>query len=157
MSIICQKNVHSLKNLVLSCHFFQLFHENPLLSFPYLVKNGNSVKTTQYYGSKKSIGYFLFSDFLRKNHSSNAHICQKKMSILLKTHSSHAHNLSKKLPYSQSHSAFLYCLKIGRFLTKYGHESSNFFLNRQKKGIYRLIWPIIQGSFDKINLFFDEI
>ena len=36
-SMYCQKNVHSLKNTVLSCHFFQAFHEKPQLSRPYLV------------------------------------------------------------------------------------------------------------------------
>ena len=38
MSIFCQKNVHSLKNKVLSCHFFIFFHKNPILLCPYLVK-----------------------------------------------------------------------------------------------------------------------
>ena len=37
-SIFCQKNVHSLKNTVLLCHFFKIFMKNPLLSRPYLVK-----------------------------------------------------------------------------------------------------------------------
>ena len=37
-SIFCQKNVHSLKNTVLLCHFFKIFMTNPLLSRPYLVK-----------------------------------------------------------------------------------------------------------------------
>ena len=39
-TLICQKNVQSLKNKVLSCRFFffKIFHKNLLLSCPYMVK-----------------------------------------------------------------------------------------------------------------------
>ena len=37
-SIFCQKNVHSLKNTVLLCHFFKIFMKKTLLSRPYLIK-----------------------------------------------------------------------------------------------------------------------
>ena len=38
LSIFCPKNVHSLKNKVLSCHFFHFLHKNPILLCRYLVK-----------------------------------------------------------------------------------------------------------------------
>ena len=38
MPIFCQYSALSLKNTILSCHFFEIFKENPLLSRPYLVK-----------------------------------------------------------------------------------------------------------------------
>ena len=57
MPIFCQKNVISLKNAVLSYIFFQILHEKtPELSYPYLVQKHNSIKTTLYYGPKKSKG-----------------------------------------------------------------------------------------------------
>ena len=56
MPIFCQKNVHSLKNTVLSCHFFFIFHEKPPAFMPIFGQNNvNSVKTTLYYGPKKSM------------------------------------------------------------------------------------------------------
>ena len=49
MLIFCQKNVYSLKSTMLSCYFFQIFMENPLLSHALIrSKNVNSVKTTLY-------------------------------------------------------------------------------------------------------------
>ena len=38
MLIFCRKNVHFLKNTVLSCHFFNFYMKNPLLSCLYLIK-----------------------------------------------------------------------------------------------------------------------
>ena len=47
--------------------------------------------------------------------------------------------------------------KIDVFLTKYGRESSDFFLkNRKKMASYQLFWPIIQCRFDTIDVFFDQ-
>ena len=34
MPIFCQKNVHFLKNTVLLCRFFQIFHEKPATAMP---------------------------------------------------------------------------------------------------------------------------
>ena len=66
MPIFCQK-IHSLKNTALSCHFFQIFHEKPPAVMPIFgQKNVNSVKTTLYYGPKKSIGCPFFSIFFEK-------------------------------------------------------------------------------------------
>ena len=64
-------------NLVLTCHFSQLFSWKTPCSFPYLLKNINSVETTQYYGPKKSIGYHFFW-FFKKKSQLQSHICQKK-------------------------------------------------------------------------------
>ena len=64
----CQKNVHSLKNTMFSCHIFQFFHENPMLSSPHFVQSN-------VYCQKKTLlscPYFV-----------------KKMSILSKTLCSH--------------------------------------------------------------------
>ena len=46
-----KKDVHSLKNTALSCHFFKFFHKNPHSHAHNLSKNVNSVKTTLSYGS----------------------------------------------------------------------------------------------------------
>ena len=43
---------------------------------------------------------------------------------------------------------------MGIFLTKYGHESWYFFVKIVNKGVsFRLFWPIIYCSFDKIDVF----
>ena len=65
MPIVCQINVHSLKNTVLSCNFFNFFMKTPLFSSPLVTKNENSVKSTLYYGAKNSIGC-LFPRFFTK-------------------------------------------------------------------------------------------
>ena len=49
---LLSKNVYSLENLVLTCHFSQFFSWKAPCYFPYLLKNFNSVETTQYYGPK---------------------------------------------------------------------------------------------------------
>ena len=49
------------------CSHLIFFNEKPLLPCPYLVKNVNSVKTTLYYGPKKSIGYPFFRFFTKKS------------------------------------------------------------------------------------------
>ena len=71
MTIFCQKNVHSLKNKLLSClyfvkksilsktlrsHviFFQIFHEKPLLLCPYLVKKTSILSKLHYIMGQKS-------------------------------------------------------------------------------------------------------
>jgi len=64
--------------------FFKIFHEKPLLSCPYLVKNVNFVKTTQYYGPKKLLGCPFFPIFTKKSMLSCPYFV-KKPSILLET------------------------------------------------------------------------
>ena len=54
MPIFCQKNVHYLKNTMLSCHLFQFFHEKPLLSYPYLVKKTSILSKLHYIMGQKS-------------------------------------------------------------------------------------------------------
>ena len=55
-SYFVKKNDYALKNTVLLCHFFQIFHEKPPAVMPIFgQKNVNSVKTTLYYGPKKSM------------------------------------------------------------------------------------------------------
>ena len=84
MTIFCQKNVHSLKNKLLSCLYFVkksilsktlrshvIFFSNFSWKTPAVMpifgqKNVNSVKTTLYYGSKKSIGCPFFPIFHEK-------------------------------------------------------------------------------------------
>ena len=46
--IFCQKNVSSLKNTLLPCYFFQIIHENPILSCPNLVKRTSIVSKLHY-------------------------------------------------------------------------------------------------------------
>ena len=48
-------------------------------------------------------------------------------------------------------------LENGRFLTKYGHESSNFFVKSRKiRASYWLFWPIKECSFDRIDVFLTD-
>jgi len=56
MSILCQKNVHSPKNMVLSYHLCKTFHKNPYCHAHIWSKNVNSMKATLFYGLKKSKG-----------------------------------------------------------------------------------------------------
>ena len=91
---ILSKNVYSLENLVLSCHFSQIFSWKTPCSFPYLLKNINSVKTTQYYGPKKSIGYHFFW-FFKKKSQLQSHICPKKCPLSYR-HTAHEHTFCQK-------------------------------------------------------------
>ena len=65
-SIFCQKNVHSLKNTVLLCHFFKIFMKNPLLSRPYLVKKRQFSQKYIIIWPNKSIGCPFFRFFTKK-------------------------------------------------------------------------------------------
>ena len=64
------------------------------------------VKTTLYYGPKRSIGCPFFPIFHENINTFMPIFCQKT-SILSKTHCSHAHSLSKKHPFSQKHCALM--------------------------------------------------
>ena len=67
LAIFCQKNFHALTNTVLSCHFFQIFHEeHPTVMPVFGQKNVNSAKTTLYYGPTKSIGCPFFRFVMKK-------------------------------------------------------------------------------------------
>ena len=62
MPIFCHKNVHSLTNTGLWCHFFHNFHEKPPVIMPIFgQKSVNSAETRLYYGPKKSIWCTIFS------------------------------------------------------------------------------------------------
>ena len=65
-SIFCQKNVISLKNTVLLCHFFKIFMKNPLLSRPYLVKKRQFSQKYIIIWPNKSIGCPFFRFFTKK-------------------------------------------------------------------------------------------
>ena len=108
MPIFCQKNVHSLKNIVLSCHFFKSSLKTHFRHFhiwskkrrfywnyavvwtnPYLVKATSILLELSYSMDQKTWYNPLFPDLWRK------------------THSSHAYFLSKKCPFSKIHNAFM--------------------------------------------------
>ena len=75
MPIFCRKNVHSLKNTLFS------FHEKPPAVKPNGQKSHKSVKTTLYYGPKKSKGYPFFPIFHEKMTARMTIFCQKKYSF----------------------------------------------------------------------------
>ena len=52
--IFCQKNVHSLKNVVFSCHFFSNITWKTLPSRPYLVKKTSILLKLQYIMGQKT-------------------------------------------------------------------------------------------------------
>ena len=86
MPIIVRKNVHSVKNTVLSYHFFIFFMKTPCVYAHILWKNINSIKRLYiYYWTKKSRGCSFFSDFSQENHSSHAHILLKNVHSLKNT------------------------------------------------------------------------
>ena len=102
MPMFCQKNVHSLKNIVLSFLYFvkitsilsktqyshvilsNFFMKNPFLSSLYFVKNINSVKKTLYYllWVKKVSKMTFFSDFSQQFYYPMAIYCQKNVHSL---------------------------------------------------------------------------
>ena len=103
---IFQKYVHYLKNMVLSCHFFQFFMKILMFSCPDLFQKRVFCQNYNILGAKNVNRILFFSDFLRKNHCFHAHIfstkrpfsrktllqcpcCDKKTFILLKTQCSH--------------------------------------------------------------------
>ena len=88
MSIFCQKNVHSLKNTVLSYHFFQIFNEKPSAAMLIFVsKNVNSFKNKQYHVLKKSIGCTFFRFFTKKPLFSFPYFVNKTIISKKDTHS----------------------------------------------------------------------
>ena len=83
LAIFCQKNFHALTNTVLSCHFFQIFHEeHPTVMPVFGQKNVNSAKTTLYYGPTKSIGCPFFPIFYEKLPALMTIFCQKNVHSL---------------------------------------------------------------------------
>ena len=97
MPIFCQQNVHSFKNTLLSCHIFQIFHLTP----PHVIlifgqKNVNSVKTTLYYGPKKSIRCPFFPIFHEQITALMPLFCYQNVHFL-KTLCFHANILSKNV------------------------------------------------------------
>ena len=93
----------SQKNLCSHVIFSTLFMKNPLLSWIYLVKNVNSVKTTIYYGPTGQKSAF-FPDLSRKKRYSHSHMLSKKhpfcKNLLL------CPDIVKKRPFSQQHRFF---------------------------------------------------
>ena len=87
---ISQKNVHILKNTVLSCvfFFFKFFMKNSCCRAHDWSKNVDSVKTTLYSGPKKSIWCPFFLFLTKKNYCSFVHILSKNVHSL-KRNSSH--------------------------------------------------------------------
>ena len=83
-----KKNIHSLKNTMLSYHFSQIFHEKPSPAMLIFVsKKVNSFKNKLYHRLKKSIGCTFFR-FFTKNPCSHPHILSTERSLSEKdTHS----------------------------------------------------------------------
>ena len=101
MPIFCKNNVHSQKDIPLSCtyfvqktsilskhgascHFHQFFQENTPAVMPTFGQNYvNFVNTTLYYGLKKSAGH-PFCRLFTKNRCSHARILEKNVHSLKK-------------------------------------------------------------------------
>ena len=104
-----------LQNILLSCHFLQVFYESPLRSWPHFVKKRQFCQDyTIYYGPKKSIGCPFFQ-FHEKKKCSHAHVLSKNVHSL-KTNCSRAHVLSCKRLFFPKHCAlmyffFIFCMK----------------------------------------------
>ena len=96
MSILCQKTIHSVKNMVLSCNFCKAFHKKPILSCPYLVIKRQFCENYTILTAKNVNKMPFFSD-LKKNAYCHAHIykhsalkpifCQKNVHSLKKLYS----------------------------------------------------------------------
>ena len=93
---------------MLSCHFFffKIFHTKPQLSRPYLVENVSSVKTTLFYGPKKSIRCPFFF-----NRCSLAHVLSEIRLLSIRTLLSRPYFVKKRPFFKKkklcSHSIFL--------------------------------------------------
>ena len=73
--ICCHKKIPFSQKQCALMSFLQIFIERPpAVKSIFGPKNANFVKTTLYYGPKKSIGCLFFSDFPRKNNYSHTHI-----------------------------------------------------------------------------------
>ena len=92
MSILCQKTIHSVKNMVLSCNFCKAFHKKPILSCPYLVIKRQFCENYTILTAKNVNKMPFFSDLKKK--------CLLSCPYL-QTQCSKAHILSKKRPFSQ--------------------------------------------------------
>ena len=109
MPIFCRKNVHSLKTrcTVLSCHSFQTFHQKtPCFHAQDRSKIRQFCQNYTLLWAKKVNRMPLFSEFSRKNQSSDAHI------------------LSKKRPFSKKQTAL-----ISIFRQKNAHSLKNIVLS----------------------------
>ena len=102
----CQINVHSLKNTVLSCNFFQFFYENSPALIPFSHKKRKFCQKYTILWVKKLDRMPFFSDFLQKKHCSYTHILSKNVHCL-KTRCSNTHILSNKRPFCQKHNALM--------------------------------------------------
>ena len=130
MPIFYLGNVHSQQNALLSspylikkcpvsqkhCSdaiFSNLVFKSPAVKPIFCQKNVNSVKTTLYYGPKKSMRCYFCSDISAKISALMPIFCQKNDRFLKKTCCSHAHILYKKRQFSKNHNALTpYCTKL---------------------------------------------
>ena len=130
MPIFYLGNVHSQQNALLSspylikkcpvsqkhCSdaiFSNLVFKSPAVKPIFCQKNVNSVKTTLYYGPKKSMRCYFCSDISAKISALMPIFCPKNDRFLKKTRCSHAHILYKKRKFSKNHDALTpYCTKL---------------------------------------------
>ena len=103
MPIFCQKYVHSLKNNVLSCIFFQIFMKN-LLHVHIWSKKHQFCQTYTILAKKVNRKPFFFLIFTKKIISLRPY--DKKVHCL-KNKLLWTHICSKKRPFSQKHSALM--------------------------------------------------
>ena len=79
LAIFCQKNFHSLTNTVLSCHFFQIFHEkHPAVMPVFGQKKRQFCQNYTILWANKVNRMPFFSNFSRKNPCSHDNILSKK-------------------------------------------------------------------------------
>ena len=81
MPILCQKNVHSLKNTVLSC---QIFHEKPPAAMPIFGKKTAILSKLQYIIGQKVKGCPFLPIFDVKITAHMPMFCQKNVHSLKK-------------------------------------------------------------------------
>ena len=81
MPIFCQKNVHSLKNTVLSC---QIFHEIPPAAMPIFGKKTSILSKLHHIIGKKVKGCPFFPTFHLKITAHMLIFCQKNVNSLKK-------------------------------------------------------------------------
>ena len=94
--IFGQKNVNFFKNTVLSCQFFQNFHEKPPAAIPIFGKKTSILSKLYYIFGQKVNRMPFFLIFQVKTTAFMPTFCQKT-SILSKTQCSHFHILSQNV------------------------------------------------------------
>ena len=130
MPTLFQKHVHCVKNTVLLCHIFQIFHEKPPVSCSKLDKERQFCQNyTIYFWPQKIIGCPFFLIFHEKITALRPKFCQKNVHTLKNTMLLCPYFV-KKRPFSKKRCALTYFFlffyeKAPALMTIFSHKNVN--------------------------------